>query len=619
MFDKNEEWIEEHIAGPRRQGRAILFDGRVLEWSDIWAIHIMHTAEVVKTDERRTTASGLVIPGTEWDSVFDKGTDVTHRFITGAPGTQELRQDPSHAQARGADIMSVMRTTPSATAHAFISYVHEDSELVDALCDVLEAASIAVWRDREQLWPGDEWKVQIRRATQRGSLAFIACFSEHSVAKERSYQNEELVLAVDEYRKRTPGHPWLFPVRFDDVDLPEFDLGAGRTLDSLQRTDLFGAKREPELTRLAVRISSVINASQSLSVPSNPTPEPDDSKGKASKDKLEVIADSPVHISPSSRVKQLLRDPTKDIELDDYVTEMADTARRRCLDGAVFPTSADEMRASISAATFVINRVDQYWKIIEELTGVLATGCAWGAPNQDPLWSRTMRTMANITPLEGGQTVLLNLRAYPRIIVMYAAGLGALARDQYSALRAVTVDARYRDQGRSVPVIGVCHPLLPFSDAPFLASAIARKTAGEALSDADIEALSRGTKGVRLTPVSDDLHDRLRETVKPIIRDDEDYGDIFDKLEALLGVVAQDAAIVEASAGGYLHGGWTGRYIWRKQFGKNAFEQIYDEFSNRGSSWAPIRSGLFDGSAERAERAFVAMSERVVEARRRQW
>lgn len=89
-------------------------------------------------------------------------------------------------------------------SHAFISYVHEDSDAVDDLVSFLEAAGIQVWRDRQQLWPGDEWKAQISRAIQRDALAFIACFSEKSVARAKSYQYEELVLAVEEYRQRTP-------------------------------------------------------------------------------------------------------------------------------------------------------------------------------------------------------------------------------------------------------------------------------------------------------------------------------------------------------------------------------------------------------------------------------
>ena len=251
--------------------------------------------------------------------------------------------------------------------HAFISYVHEDSDDVDALCIFLEAAGIQVWRDRDQLWPGEEWKVQIRRAIQRDALAFIACFSENSAARAKSYQNEELVLAVGEYRLRPPGRPWLFPVRFSDVDMPEFDLGSGKTLDALQRTDLFGSARESGLARLALSISRVIAPQQ---LPSNSVTPPKSSTSEVGKaaatqrtdhrhanEVPDDSADMVAELSPTKQMKSLLRDASKDIELDDYVTDLADSARRQCLDPVRFPTSADELRLTVSATRFVINRV----------------------------------------------------------------------------------------------------------------------------------------------------------------------------------------------------------------------------------------------------------------------
>lgn len=89
--------------------------------------------------------------------------------------------------------------------HVFISYVHEDSDQVDGLCAVLEAAQIPYWRDRKDLGPGDSWKAQIRAAIRDGSLVFLACFSDSSRARDKSYMNEELALAIDEFRRDHPG------------------------------------------------------------------------------------------------------------------------------------------------------------------------------------------------------------------------------------------------------------------------------------------------------------------------------------------------------------------------------------------------------------------------------
>jgi TIR domain len=512
-----------------------------------------------------------------------------------------------------------MSASPS-RGHAFISYVHENDEQVDALCSFLEAAGISVWRDRDELWPGDDWKIYIKRAIQRDALAFIACFSKESMDKSRSYQNEELNLAIEEYRMRPPGQPWIFPVRFGDVELPEYELAPGKTLESLQWTDLFGEKRDPGLARLAVSISRVIGGPLNQSAePSSPSevPTPVSGPSEATPTATAPVTDDSEILQSANvvaRVKILVRDASKDIELDDFVTELSDDARQKCLDSITFPTSSDELRTDFSAAEYVINRVDQYWDIVRPLSEALATGCAWGSRGQDPLWSRAMQTIANITPMIGGNNLLLSLRCYPRIMVMYAAGLGAVYRNNYSALKAVTVDAKYRDFGQLIPVIGVDHPWKPWSGAEYLANVVAWHTAGEEITEGRIDGVRRRGGG-RVTPVSDDLHGRLRNPLKPLIRVDNDYDEYFDKLEVMLGLIGADVAAQERNKKLYLPGGWAGRYVWRSRHGRSALQEASDEFASQQASWPPLRAGLFSGSAEQAERAFAAMSEVISRTR----
>jgi hypothetical protein len=48
--------------------------------------------------------------------------------------------------------------------HAFTSYVHEDAAAVEQLVSILQAAGIPVWKDTEDLWPGEDWQQKIRDA-----------------------------------------------------------------------------------------------------------------------------------------------------------------------------------------------------------------------------------------------------------------------------------------------------------------------------------------------------------------------------------------------------------------------------------------------------------------------
>lgn len=142
--------------------------------------------------------------------------------------------------------------------HAFISYVREDSPQIDRLHRKLEEAGIPVWRDTSDLWPGEDWKANIRNAITDNSLVFIACYSQNSLARATSYQNEELTLAVEQVRLRCPEQPWLIPVRLDDVEIPDRDLGGGRMLSSIQRVDMFGDLFDAGAERLVTAIRRIL-------------------------------------------------------------------------------------------------------------------------------------------------------------------------------------------------------------------------------------------------------------------------------------------------------------------------------------------------------------------------
>ena len=65
-----------------------------------------------------------------------------------------------------------------------------------------------MWRDKNDLRPGDDWRMVIRQAITDNALVFIACFSSHSAARATSYQYEELVLAIEQFRLRPPDAKW---------------------------------------------------------------------------------------------------------------------------------------------------------------------------------------------------------------------------------------------------------------------------------------------------------------------------------------------------------------------------------------------------------------------------
>jgi TIR domain len=148
--------------------------------------------------------------------------------------------------------------TDTSRKHAFISYVREDEVRAEKLQSALEAAGVEVWRDKDNLAPGSDWAAEIRKAITVSSLAFIPCFSRESHKRDQSFQYDELISAIGQFRKLPPNKQWLFPVRFEPVILPELSLGAGRTLSSLQSADLFGPHRDRNLVKLTRAVANLV-------------------------------------------------------------------------------------------------------------------------------------------------------------------------------------------------------------------------------------------------------------------------------------------------------------------------------------------------------------------------
>ena len=123
-------------------------------------------------------------------------------------------------------------------SHVFVSYVHEDQEVVNQLANDLRQFGISVWLDREQINPGQRWQNAIRTAIQGGAI-FIACFSESYEKKNSSYMNEELTIAVDELRKRPIDSTWFIPVLLTPSSIPDRPINAVESLRAFQWIELF--------------------------------------------------------------------------------------------------------------------------------------------------------------------------------------------------------------------------------------------------------------------------------------------------------------------------------------------------------------------------------------------
>jgi outer membrane protein assembly factor BamB len=122
--------------------------------------------------------------------------------------------------------------------HIFISYIRDDTSLVENLCAELNKQGINVWIDRENLYPGQRWRQAIRRAIRDGAY-FVACFSTKYAMKTKTYMNEEILLAIEELRQRPTDRVWFIPVKLSECEIPDRDIGGGETLNDLHYVELY--------------------------------------------------------------------------------------------------------------------------------------------------------------------------------------------------------------------------------------------------------------------------------------------------------------------------------------------------------------------------------------------
>ena len=483
--------------------------------------------------------------------------------------------------------------------HAFISYVHEDSERVDRLVSALEDAGVKVWRDKNDIAPGQDWRREIQRAITEGALVFVACFSSNYERKNKSYQNEELMLAIEQIRLRPAGSTWYIPVRFDECKTPQHDIGAGRNLSSIQHVDLFDENWERAFRRLLAAIVNVLSANRTPAM-------------------YEPLAPREISsVSPVERVRKMILDSTLRLQVEDIYDDAVEDLREIYSSPSRFPNRFVPDSTQNSQARFVVDQAHAYCKAARPLAELMAVGCSSGAVDYHPVWARVIQNLAgSLLKFEGGASELNSIRTLPLIMLAYTACTAAMTRGDFGVIRAVAVDAKYtNNHNERVPIVGTLHTYLPFDGRQErMASALANESDGTKLTDDEFERHFAGRAAKRFTPVSDYIHDMIRPIFRRMLPEDSDYSDVFDLTEIYLGIVATYEAARVKDAGAYIHGPWFGSFTWRNRHsvGERIEDRVLGEIER--PDWKGYQARLLGGSPETAKSAaaeFVANAKKV--------
>src|SRR5438128_2687025 len=99
----------------------------------------------------------------------------------------------------------------------FISYGPEDAEAAKRLYNDLKVSGVNPWLDRNDLLPGQNWRLAIRKAIAN-SRYFIALFSSNSL--RRGFVQRELRYALEVLDEFPESTIFVIPARLDDTEIP---------------------------------------------------------------------------------------------------------------------------------------------------------------------------------------------------------------------------------------------------------------------------------------------------------------------------------------------------------------------------------------------------------------
>jgi len=149
--------------------------------------------------------------------------------------------------------------SPASKAQVFLSYASEDKDKVKELYGKLRAAGLKPWMAPDDITPGMRWPLALKHAIDESTF-FLACLSEHSVAK-RGILQREFNQALELWKEKLEDDIYLIPARLDACEVPE-------RLKEFQWVDLYAADG---LSRLLSAIQLGLSK-QSSQLPSTAAP-----------------------------------------------------------------------------------------------------------------------------------------------------------------------------------------------------------------------------------------------------------------------------------------------------------------------------------------------------------
>jgi len=279
-------------------------------------------------------------------------------------------------------------------------------------------------------------------------------------------------------------------------------------------------------------------------------------------------------------MKELLSDPRNRIKLDDFVTEHI----KKFISATSIQNFPVENNNSLEKLKEdFLERVKQYEELVVELQQIVILLAKWGDSDQILLLEKIFTHLSETDKGSSGLQLWIHFGWYPTQILMYSAGISALAAKRFDILKVIlqtSVSVLSADRKRYPIVIPITTNLSDIGDAWKWIPGQEKK----------------------LAPRSEHLFEILRNPLEGLLFLGGSYETFFDEFEIYFALVYSE--ITERNWGPI------GRFGWKHDRGVTSpFLQLIEIAKKEGGNWGPLKVGFFDGSIDK----FIKVSESFME------
>ena len=300
---------------------------------------------------------------------------------------------------------------------------------------------------------------------------------------------------------------------------------------------------------------------------------------------IPAIFGGETHMEPITlveQVKELLSEPRYQIKLHDLVVQKTREA--------ISLTSVNHfpVQGNWSTDEF-LDRLKKYEIVISDIEAIYILIAFWGNGNHREILKLPASRLAGQLGRESGNSGLISLRWYPILLLIYSAGISAVAGNKYENLYTLFHTDILDPSGEQNNLLLALY-----------------------------EGLENVVNAFKLIPEHDRLYvprsEYLFKLLQPLLDDliftGSGYEPSFDQFEVLL---ALEYAHVFSKKWNRLWGP-IGRFGWKYSCRieeSNPLHQIIKQAELQGNSWLPIKAGFFDGSIERFKEISLGYSSLV--------